>query len=173
MGQGDGVYTIGPGSVVLRFEDRGGRPGGHAWMTSYVMRERFTIKSKTLFWTTTVVTDTRTRGTPEACGIVAEGRLEGTTLAWSTPVRGYRTDGTLACDGSLCGKFGAPPPGQSPFHTGPGPVPFHTFEFAKDGSTFVMTETFVSQTEVPHQTAYVTLAGREVKRTCVSGRPCG
>lgn len=27
MGEGNGTYTIGPGKVVLRFENRGGAPG--------------------------------------------------------------------------------------------------------------------------------------------------
>ena len=36
-----------------------------ACAVEYAMREHFVIKSKTLFWTTTVTTDTKTRVTPE------------------------------------------------------------------------------------------------------------
>lgn len=172
MGQGDGVYPIGPGKAVLRFEDREGQPGGAAAMTSYEMREHFTVTSKALLWTTTVVTDTQTRATPDACGVAARGVLSRTTLAWSTPVNGYRTDGTLTCDGMLCGKFGAPPPGRSELHIGPRPVPFHAFELSKDLKTLVMPSTYVAKTDVPKQTAHVALAGREVRRSCVPPPPC-
>lgn len=171
LGQGDGVYPIGPGRVVLRFEDAAGHPGGRVQMQSYEMREHFTVQSKALVWTTTVVTDTRTGDTPDACGVAAEGRLAGNLLGWSTPVRGYRTDGTLTCDGSMCGKFGAPPSGQSPLHIGPAPVPFEPFEFAADTKTFKMAPTFVAKTEMPKQTAHLALSGREVRRTCVAAAP--
>jgi len=172
LGEGDGVYPIGPGKVVLRFDDRDGQPAGHARMVSYDMREHFVITSRTLVWTTTVTTDTKTRGTPDTCGIAAEGVLASNTLAWTSPVRGYRTDGTLTCDGSLCGKFGAPPPGQSELHIGPAPVQFRSFELARDMKTFVMPETFVARTEMPKQTAHVALAGREVRRSCVQVKAC-
>jgi hypothetical protein len=172
MGEGDGVYTIGPGHAVLRFEDRDGQPGGTVNMISYSMREHFVIKSKTLFWTTTVTTDTKTRATPDVCSSAAEGTLTDHTLVWKTPVRGYRTDGTLECDGSLCGKFGAPPPGKTELHIGPGPVPFRSFDFAADRTTFAMAKTQVSKTEMPKQTGFLALAGRETKRTCVQAKPC-
>ena len=168
LGQGDGVYSIGPGSVVLRYEDRDGQPGGRVAMRAYAMREHFTVVSKTFVFTTRVETDTKTHDTPDPRGIAAEGRLDGTTLSWATPVRGYRTDGTLICDGSMCGKLGAPPPGRSELHIGPGPVSFRSFELARDRKTFSMAETFVAHTDVPRQSAYLRLAGREVTRTCVA-----
>jgi hypothetical protein len=171
MGQGDGNYVIGPGRTVLRFDDRDGQPGGKVSMLSYEMREHFTIKSKTLLWNTTVLTEADTRGTPDACGGVADGALTGASVAWSTPIRGYRTDGTITCDGSLCGMFGAPPPGKSELHIGPGPVDFKPFAFVRDMSTFTMANTFVSKTEMPKQTAYVALSGREMKRACLPARP--
>ncbi len=172
FGQGDGVYAIGPGRTVLLFEDRDGQPGGAAAMTSYEMRESFTVKSRTLFATTTVVTDAQTRATPDACGVAASGKLKGTTLAWSSPLAGYRTDGTLTCEGSLCGKFGAPPRGTSELHMGPGPVAFGAFELSKDLKTFTMASTQVAKTEAPKQTAHVTLSGREMRRTCVQPPSC-
>lgn len=172
LGQGDGVYSIGPGRVVLHFDDRDGQPAGHARMLSYDMREHFVITSKALLWTTTVTTDTKTRDTPDACGVAAEGALSGGTLTWSGPVRGYRTDGALTCDGSLCGKFGAPPPGQSPLHIGPGPVQFGAFVFGRDIKTFSMAETTVAKTEMPKQTAHLVLTGREMRRSCVQAKAC-
>jgi hypothetical protein len=172
MGQGDGVYPIGPGRVVLRFDDVNGQPGGTVNMRSYHMREYIVIKSKALFWTTTATNDSKTTATPDTCGSAAEGMLVGHTLRWAGPLRGYRTDGTLRCEGSLCGKFGAPPQGLSELHIGPGPVTFQPFELAPDMSTFTMPATFASRTEMPKQTSYVTLAGRETKRSCAPKRPC-
>ncbi len=166
MGKGDGVYSVGPGHVTLRFDDVDGQPGGHVEMVSYDMQEHFTIESRALFWSAKVVTDTRTQGTPGACG-VAEGAMTGTTLAWTSPLRGYRTDGTITCEGTLCGKFGAPPPGSSELHIGPRPVAFSPFQFARDLHTFTMAETYVAKTEMPKQTAHVALAGREARRACI------
>lgn len=166
MGKGDGVYPVGPGRVTLRFDDVDGQPGGHVEMIAYEMQEHFTIESRALFWAAKVTTDTHTRGTPGACG-VAEGVLKGTTLTWTSPVNGYRTDGVLTCEGTLCGKFGAPPPGRSELHIGPGPVPFSSFQLSRDLHTFTMAETFVAKTEMPKQTAHVALAGRETRRACV------
>lgn len=173
MGAGNGVYRIGPGTVVLRFEDRGGQPGGAAKMLSYTMRENFQIRSRTIFWTTTVITDARTDATADgACPSAAEGTLIGRTLRWSTPVRGYHTDGTLTCEGDLCGSFGAPPPGKSELHIAPHAVQLSPFELAADMKTFTMAHTFVSKTESPKQTAYITLAGREVRRSCAPAQGC-
>lgn len=172
LGEGDGIYTIGPGRVVLRFEDRDGEPGGTVNMLSYTMHAHIVVKSKTLFWTTTATTDSNTRATPDVCSSAAEGTLVNRTLVWKSPVRGYRTDGTIECDGSLCGKFGAPPPGKTELHIGPGPIPFKSFEFAQDGTTFAMAKTQVEKVDKPKHTGFLALAGRETKRTCVPTRPC-
>jgi hypothetical protein len=172
MGEGDGTYAIGPGKVVLRFEDRDGQPGGTVNMLSYAMREYFVVKAKTLFWTTTATTDTRTGVTPDTCSSAAEGTLVDHTVRWNSSVRGYHTDGTVTCDGSLCGKFGAPPQGPSPLHIGPGAVTFKPFELSPDMKTFTMSAALVSKTSSPKQTSYLTLAGRETKRTCAVVKPC-
>jgi hypothetical protein len=172
MGEGNGTYTIGPGQVVLRFENRGGAPGGAVQMLGYSMREYFVINSKTLFWTTSVTTDTNTASTPNKCAVTAEGVVSGRTLSWRTPLRGYHTDGTLNCQGSLCGKFGAPPPGQSELHIPPGPVLFGAFELSADTKTFTMSPTQVAKTEMPKQTSFLGLAGRETRRTCVQVPQC-
>ena len=173
MGKGDGVYPIGPGTLVLRFERRPGTDALATRMAAYRMRELLTIQSTTLFWTTTVVSDASSRATPDSCAAAAEGVLEGRTLRWTSPVRGYTTDGTLTCDGSLCGTFGAPPPGRSELHIPPHPARFAPFEFGVDGKTFTMGASFVSKTESPKQTAYLSLAGRETRRACVSSPRCG
>jgi hypothetical protein len=170
FGQGDGLYAVGPGSAVIRFEDRDGQPGGAATLRSYELHEHFTVTSKALVWTTTVVTDATTRAGPEQGGVIASGALRRTTLEWSTPLVGYRTDGTLTCEGQLCGKFGAPPPGRSELHIGPGQVPFGSFEFSRDAQTFTMASTLVSKTDAPRQTTHLALSGRETSRQCIAVR---
>lgn len=168
MGEGNGVYRIGPGRAVIRFEGQ----NGPAKLVSYEMREHFYIKSKTLLWTTHVTTDASTRTTPDACGVVAAGTMSDRTLRWTTPLRGYRTDGSLTCEGSLCGKFGAPPSGTSELHLPAHDVMFSPFTFSPDRKTFSMPNTEVSKSEMPKQTALIALSGREARRTCVPVRPC-
>jgi len=172
LGQGDGVYAIGPGSLVLHFEDRGGQPGGRGKMVSYEMRQTFKVVSKMILGRTTVGTDATTRKTPEACGVLGEGRLNGTALEWGSPVRSFRTDGFLTCDGTFCGKFGAPPAGRSALTSGPDPVQFKPFLFSADMKTFTMPSTFVSKTDSPRQTSHLALAGRETARTCAQAKTC-
>jgi hypothetical protein len=172
LGQGDGIYPVGPGKAVLRFEDHGGQPGGRAKLLAYSMKQVVTVTASALFFTAKVVSETVTRALPDACGVDGEGTLNGTTLAWSGPIRAFKSDGTIRCDGSLCGKFGAPPAGDSPLHIGPDPVQLQPFQFAADLKTFSMASTFVSKTEDPKQTAHLALSGRETKRSCVAVKPC-
>ncbi len=172
LGQGDGIVKIGPGRVVLRFEDQGGQPGGAVKMLGYQMKDHFTVKTHTLFWNTVVENDTLTRSTPDACGVSAKGTLKGNQLSWQSPVRGYRVDGTIKCTGALCGKFGAPPEGTSQIHIAPSPVPFKTFTFGKGLSTFQMPYTFVTKTAVPKQTSYLALGGTLMSKRCVPVKAC-
>jgi len=172
MGAGNGTYNIGPGRTTLRFQNQNGKPGGAVEMRSYNMRESFTIDSKTLAWTTHVVNDSTTTAPPDACGVLARGQLEGQSLRWNTSIAGYRTDGSLTCDGNLCGNFGAPPPGRSDLHIEPHSVEFKPFEFSSDMKTFTMPNTFVAKSSMPKQTAHIALAGRETRRTCVRATPC-
>lgn len=167
LGQGDGVVQIGPGRVVLRFEDKGGTPGGAVKMLRYEMRDHFTVKTRTLFWNTTVTNDTKTRATPDEKGVAASGTLAKRELAWSSPVRGYRVDGQITCNGAMCGKFGAPPPGTTEIHIGPNPVQFSSFSFSPDLKKLGMPYTFVTKTKVPKQTSYIELKGVEARRSCL------
>jgi hypothetical protein len=167
MGAGDGVYRIGPGKVVLRFDDRKGRR--HARLLSYDLRQSFTVVAKALLWTTRVSTDIQTRAYFAPSLFVAEGTLGGSTLRWDGQANGVRSDGTLRCEGSMCGKFGAPPSGISEIHTGPSSIALKPFEFAGDMKTFTMPFAVLSESEVPKERTLVSMAGREVKRACVSG----
>ncbi len=171
MGQGDGVYPIGPGTVTLRFDDSGGHPSGAAKLLAYDMHQALTVTAKALFWKTTVVSDALTKGVVDTCS-PNEGTLEGTALTWTAPVRSFVTEGTLHCSGAFCGSFGAPPPGPSPLHVGPIPVQFKTFQFSPDMKTFTMASAFVAATESPKQTSHMALAGREIRRVC-EAKSCG
>jgi len=167
MGAGDGVFPVGPGHAVVRFDSVNGAPGGHARLNSYTMHERVTVTSKAAFWSATVTTDTNSKASD---GTSAEGSLNGSTLTWSGPMRGYATDGRMNCEGSLCGKFGAPPPGDSTVHMPARNIPLAPFQYGKDMKTFAMTFVQISQSDgssSPKQTSFEAVSGREVRRTCV------
>jgi hypothetical protein len=170
MGAGDGDYAIGPGRIVLRFDRRGPLSAGatsSVQMISYEVSEKLLVVSKAVFWTTKVKTDTRTHGTPTTQSAIAEGALKARSLVWSKVAKGFRSDGTLDCDGSMCGKFGAPPAGKSELHLGPSAIQFKPFEFSPDMKTFSMQSTLALKTDVPKQESYVSLAGRETRRVCL------
>jgi len=171
MGAGDGKYPNGPGKVVLRFENRGGQPGGNVKLIDYEMKDNFTVVSHALMWEARVTADTTTRTTPDKCGSSAEGALDGRTLRWGV-WRGMRSDGSIICQGGLCGKFGAPPSGRSDLHVPSHPAHFKPFVYAADFQTFTMIPSIASQQSSPSQTSSISLAGREVKRTCVAAPVC-
>lgn len=173
MGKGDGVFVVGPGTIVLRFDDAGGHPGGRARMLRYDNRSHFRIDAKALGMSSVIVTDATSHATPNACGVAADGVLDDQKLRWTTPVHGYHTDGSIDCSGSLCGLLGAPPKGTSGIHIPPSEVRLHDLAIASSLETFTMPYTLVSKTKEPQQTAFVSMAGREVKRTCVPApKPC-
>lgn len=172
MGAGDGTYPNGPGKAILRFDNRGGEPGGNVKLIDYRMTDNFTVVSHALLWKAQVTADTVTRTTPNACGFAAEGVLEGHRLRWKGVWSGMRSDGSLVCTGGLCGKFGAPPAGRSELHIPAHPVSFLPFEYAPDLKTFRMGYSIVSRQSSPSQTSRIALSGREVRRTCVAVRPC-
>ncbi|HXX66854.1 MAG TPA: hypothetical protein VEK07_06720 [Polyangiaceae bacterium] len=161
FGAGDGVFPIGPGTIVLRFGAAGATGGRRVQLRVYTMKQHVVVISTALFWTTTVTSDSDTRLTAPAGGV-----LTGHTLRWQGPPAAMRSDGVIVCDGSLCGLFGAPSKGNSPLHMGPNAVSLEPFEFDADMTTFTMRYTFVSETDSPKQRSYVALAGREVRRTC-------
>ncbi len=172
MGAGDGIYRIGPGKLTLRWgkpDERGQTP---VKLVAYSMQDTFTVVSKALFWTTRAENHTHSKVTPDRCGVAAEGTFAGRTLRWTGQVRGYRSDGTVTCEGSFCGKFGAPREGTSDVHTGAHPVTFAPFEFDPSTQTFTMAYSVVQQTSSPSQTSAVSLGGRELRRACVPVVPC-
>ncbi len=165
FGAGNGVYTIGPGKMVLRFD------GQNVKMLSYTMHSAFTVRTKVAFISTTITSVTDSRATPNSCGVAAEGTLDGHMIHWRTPVSGYRTDGTVTCSG-FCGQFGAPPSGRSPIHIAPAPQRFSDFQFSPDMKTFTMPKTAGAKTEQPKQKSAVATSGREIRRTCAGAPKC-
>jgi hypothetical protein len=162
MGAGDGVHTVGPGKVVLRFDHGPGRT--RVKLLTYDLHQSFTVVAKALLWTTRVTTDVQMR----SAGLLAEGTLEGHTVSWAGRASGLRSDGTLVCDGSMCGKFGAPPAGASEIHIGPNAVELKPFQFDTEMKTFNMPFAVLSESSSPQQRTLVSISGRESKRACVS-----
>ena len=166
LGAGDGTHAIGPGRLVLRFDDVAGGPGGAVRVVDYELTDHFALAPHYLFLSATITTDTTTRTTPDASGFAATGVLRGRTIAWSGPWAGMRSDGFLTCDGNLCGKFGAPAAGKTALHVAPHPARFASFELGEDGKTFRMGWSVESHQDSPRETSLVALGGRETKRIC-------
>jgi hypothetical protein len=164
LGAADGVYPSGTGTLRLRVEGRPDAASREVKLLSFDARGRFEVVAHSLFWTTHVVTDARTTVRPDLSSALAHGMLRGAVLRWASPVSGYRSDGTLVCEGSMCGSFGAPAPGTTPLHDGPHEVAFNPFVFSRDGRTFTMAFALVSRT--PAQTSYLAVSGRETGRRC-------
>jgi hypothetical protein len=164
MGAGDGVYPVGPGSLVLRFDDHEGSPGGRARMVSFELREQFALTPRAVLWYARLETDVAVRATPDESGVAGEGLLTDDMLRWDGPIRGYRADGALTCEGSLCGKFGAPPQGRTPLHVAPTTVLFQPLTFGREASSFQMPFTLVSESQSPRQRTFLAMAGRETAR---------
>jgi len=172
FGAADGVYPLGTGRVRVRFESRPNGEPVEARLMDYELDNHLSVAASFAFWWTKVETHSRT-AVADACQGVSQGELTHGDVVWSTPVTGYRSDGTIDCEGNVCGKFGAPPPGASPLHE-VDTVVFRPFHFSPDGKTFTMAYTKVSHSDSPKQTNYVSLSGRETRRACVQRSPaCG
>lgn len=72
LGIGDGIHPVGPGAVVLRFENQSGVPASAVEMLAYRMHEQFVIHSKALLWKSDFTSITDTGVTPDACAVVAQ-----------------------------------------------------------------------------------------------------
>jgi len=166
FGAGNGVYDVGPGRLVLRVVAVPDTPSSfNVELIDYRMQSRFTVRSKVLFWSAKVLTQSQSR---VASGTAGRGTLSGTKLTWTTPIQGYRVDGTIICDGSGCGMSGVPPDGESSLRIGPEPVRFAPFVFGdRDLETFKMSFAKLTHTEQPRQTSHLAIAGRKMKERCV------
>jgi hypothetical protein len=164
MGAGDGSFPVGPGTLVLRVDTQPAR----TTLVRFDLQERFVIRPNAVMWHATLVTDTAARAVPDATGVAAIGRWfrEG-VLQWEAPLHNYRSDGAVTCDGSLCGKFGAPPPGRSELHQVSSAIRLEPFRFDRTGQTFQMDFALVSSSEAPRQRTFLALAGRRMASTCL------
>jgi len=170
FGAANGVYRMGDGHLRLRLQGGADAAPKKAELITYELQNRFTVKASFAAWSTSVETQTRTT-VASACAGAAQGTFDHGEVVWGTPVSGYHSDGTLACTGNVCGKFGAPPAGSSPLHEAAS-VKFSPFHFSPDGKTFTMDYTHVSHSDSPKQTSYLSLSGRETKRVCVHAATC-
>jgi hypothetical protein len=166
FGAANGEYLLGSGTMRLHAE--GGRDPWRVTLTAFELLNHLTVAVRAAVVSGQIVTLSRTSVTHDASGSSAQGSLRGGVLTWTTPVTGYRSDGTMECSGSMCGKFGAPPKGASPFHDVPPTVAFNPFTFSADGGTFTMPYALLSKADSPRQTTYLSLAGRLVRRVCTS-----
>ena len=165
LNAGNGDYRVGPGALRLRFDHAGTQ---RVELLEYRLHMDYSYTTSLIGMRTTVAVRATARATPDRSGVVARGRIQSGALVWSTPVSGYRTDGTVTCSGAMCGKFGMPPAGETRFSDGPAPVEFKPFRFRLgDLRRFTMESTEVSRLELPKATVAVALVGREVGRRCV------
>jgi hypothetical protein len=178
MGAGDGSHPVGPGTLVLRFIADDPAQPPRVELRSFELHEHFSVEPKGAFWSATVVTDALARATPDGDGVVARGTVApaaGTggapTLRWDGPIPTYRSDGAVNCTGSLCGNFGAPPPGRSPTRTATHAVKFEPLRFGASGLTFEMLGySVVSQDQSPHQKTMLAVSGRAASWVCTRPR---
>ena len=170
FGAANGTYYLGAGKMTLRAERHAGPRAVR--LTAYDLSNHLTVLAKVAMVSTKVVTVSQTSSAHGLCD-GARGTLDGSTLTWDTPVFGYHSDGTLECSGNMCGSFGAPPKGISPFHDTPTALRFGPLTFSTDGSTFTMPYTFVSKSSSPRQTTYLALSGRRTHARCApAGATC-
>ncbi len=170
MGAGDGVHAVGPGLMVLRFDDAGDGGPGRVELRSFELLEHFSLEPQSFLVSARIVTHVMARAAADESGVIASGTVEGDAIHWDTPLRGYHTDGALECTGSLCGNFGAPAPGRTELHSAPRPVKLAPFRFKASGLTFQMPFVLVSQDRSPPQKGSLALSGRAKSWVCAQPR---
>ena len=167
-GAGDGTFPVGPGTLVLRIDTR----TAGVSLTAFQLHERFSIHPTAMMWNAVIVTDVAARAQSDGAGPVAVGSRTGDgVVRWAGPLNAYRSDGVLSCDGSLCGKFGAPPAGRNDLHQVSRTVKLQPLRFDRDGQVFRMEAALVSSSESPHQRTYLALAGRRTAKRCIAPAP--
>ncbi len=174
MGAGDGTHAIGPGKVVLHFSNDSGKLGPDVKLMTYEMTDQFTVNAHVFGVGTTVTNDTKTHTTPNICGVSSQGTFTEREhiVRWNMLWNGMHTDGKVRCNGSMCGRMGAPPSGESDVHTPAHPVAFKAFEYGPDMKAFHMDYSVTAKSTTPSQTSRITFTGRETKRSCIYVRPC-
>lgn len=177
MAIGDGNHNIGPGNATIRFENIDGKPGGKAYLLEFTISIDFTAPPAT-----TNLVGTMGHDYEGPCGSCAVGNIEGDKLTWSDfagtaygtdqapNVHSFFSEGTITCDGPLCGSFGAPPQGTTPNSDGPYDLRFETWILAADASTF-FAPPFITQQDL-NSTTRIQVYGVEKSRECKSFQAC-
>jgi hypothetical protein len=156
---------IGPGTMVLYFEDMGGNPGGMAWIASYDMDSNFVVSSAGA----TVTTDLVISGEPAGCAL-AEGTLENGEVAWSNDeMADTHTMGTILCMGNFC-MLGGLPNGMAVPVDEVGPQAISPFQFENDLSAFTMDQTVI-QMDANSTTSWM-YVGTETGRELIDAPAC-
>ncbi len=178
MGIGDTNQNVGPGTATIRFENIDGNPGGKAYLLEFEIRTDFTVPPATTNLVATMGHGYETG----PCGSSAVGNVEGDDLIWSDfdgtatgttdppNMHGFFVDGTITCDGDLCGSFGAPPQGTTPQSGGPFDLRSEPWKLSADASTFFM-PLFISQQDL-NSTTRLQVYGVEIAKECKSIEAC-
>ena len=159
LGAGDAQRMIGPGAMKLRFEDKGGAPGGKVHVLSYTMPIKFNVSSAGL----SVDTDVTASVPYDPCGH-ASGVIVGTALGWDACaygptwntgkgnwhgdanaamgpgcLNGYSSAGNVHCSSGVFAPCSAGnlKDGDNP-QSGTWNQPLNGFEYAADGKSFKM-----------------------------------
>lgn len=104
LGAGDGTFAIGPGEIVLEFDDDGGAPGtGLCAMVHFSVDVAFTSGNAAA----SVDSDLVVFADFDTAVNNARGILESGQMAWIDMIP-YRTVGTNFCTGTLCTVGGLP-----------------------------------------------------------------
>ncbi len=141
-------------------------------MVGFELATKFTVKTTAVGFPMRITTNGTVGLTPDKCGVIARGELDGDKVNWTEKARGYRSTGTLYCKGVLCGKFGAPPSGRSQMKRPVHPVKLRPAQL-RDGVSRLSIPSFeVERQDNPSQTVYLRVEAREISRRCVVTPPC-
>lgn len=160
----DADDNVGPGNIVVRFQDVGGNPGGTAFIESYDMDINFVVSGPTM-----VTTDLVASAAPQECGLTS-GTLNGTSVGWIPPaIADVHTMGTILCEGGLCG-LGGLPDGMPVAVDNTEDQAVSPFEFNADFTTFSMDQTVIAMDD--QSTTSWTFTGTETSRELIAAPAC-
>ncbi len=169
FGVGDATEDVGPGHLRLAFPDDGGDLGrGAVAMREYTLKLDFTVSD--------VHTDITMESGPVECG-VAGGTFDGRAIAWSTPIAGYHSHGSVTCNASeiVCG-FANLPVGTPDPRDDTRDQDLMPFIFTSSTSTVIPPNGFIMDyVEIPNDDAgdtFLRFTGRESSRICVRAADC-
>jgi hypothetical protein len=159
----DADENIGPGSMVLRFQDVGGEPGGQVVISAYDVDINFVVSGATTVTTDLVVS------AGDECGI-ASGPLENSSVDWNpAEMADVHTMGTILCEGGLCG-LGGLPDGMAVPVDDTDPQPINAFDFDGDLMGFTMDQVVIAMDD--QSTTSWTYVGTETDRVLIDAPAC-